>query len=546
MPLRDALVGDTRTPLLMLMASAMFVLLIACANLGGALLSRGLSRRKEFAVRVSLGGGRGRLIRQLLAEALVLAVAGGYAGLLVGHLLLSLISGASPPLLPAHADVSLDTGTMLAIAALTLGTGLMSGLFPALVASRLGPQPMLYAEARRVTEGRRSQKMRGALVAVQLALCATLLAGAALLARSLSEMRASPLGFDPGGVLTAMVRLLPRDYPAPDARARFMQRFQERLSVLPGVTSVATANSVPTAVRGRVGFIREGAAPSDAQPLVLAATVSDDYFRTLLIPVRQGRSFDAQDRFDTAPTVVISESMAGQYWPDGEAVGSRIRMGANPNSPWVTIIGVVADVRNDLSRPDAEPMAYRSSRQLPLGTARILLRTQTDPLGLVRAVERELAALDPGLPLEQAMVLRAVLEQGFASRQLPLMLVTGFGTLALLLASIGVYGLFSTMAEARQQEFGIRRALGSQSDQIVRLMIQQGAFWITLGLGGGVIGMTVVALLLRQLLFGVSPFDPVAIAAAIGILIGCATLAIMIPVRRATRVDPLVALRFEQ
>jgi putative ABC transport system permease protein len=544
-PLRDALVGDTRRPLLMLMASALFVLLIASANLAGAVFSRCLARRKEFAVRVSLGGHRGRLIRQLLVETIVLAVIGGSAGLWLGQLLLSVVNNGSPRLLPDYANVSLDTTSILVIAALTLSTGLISGLIPAVSISRLSVRPTLHAETRGATESPRSRGLRGVLVATQLALCATLLTGAALLTRSLLEMRAAPLGFDPNGVLTATVRLPPRDYPRPEVRARFMEALQERIRLLPGVESVAVASSVPTAVRGRVGFSKEGAAPSAVQPFVLSVTVSDDYFRMLHIALRDGRLFDAQDRVDTPPTVVISEGMARTYWPNGKAVGSRIRMGANPNSPWVTIIGVVGDVRNDVSRPDVEEMAYRSTRQLPLGTARILLRTAREPAGFVRAVERELAGLDPNLPLEQAMPLRAVLDVGFANRRFPVMLVAAFGVLALLLASIGVYGLFSSMAEARQREFGVRRALGSQGHEIVRLMIRQGAAWMAIGLGGSVIGITLVAQLLRGLLYGVSPFDPVAIASAIAVLAVCAMLAVMIPVRRATRVDPLVALRCE-
>jgi putative ABC transport system permease protein len=545
MPLRDAMVGDTRTPLLVLMASAAFVLLIACANLAGALLSRSLSRRKEFAVRVALGAGRRRLVRQLLTESMVLALAGGAAGLLLANLMLSLLRGLALPVLPAYAELSLDPGAVLVTAFIAVCTGLGFGVAPALSVDRLDPQGTLRHETRGASETRRSRRLRGALVAGQIALCASLLAGAGLLARSLWEMTTAPLGFDPAGVVTAAARLPPRDYPTPEARVHFLEQFGERLRLLAGVDSVATANSVPTAVRGRVSFTIEGAPPKDAQPFVLFASVSDDYFRTLRIPLRQGRTFDAQDRAGAPPTVVISESMARRYWPGGEALGARIRMGANPNSPLVAVVGIVGDVRNDPARPDAEPMAYRSSRQIPAPTARVLLRTQGDPLALVRPVERELAALDPGLPLEQAMTLGAVLGEGLGARRLPVMLMTAFGALALLLASVGVYAMFASMAVAREREFGVRMALGSRPHAIAGLMLRQGAGWMVAGLAGGALGIMLVVRLLRDLLYGVPPFDPIALGSAVAILVGCATVALLIPVRRATRADPMVALRAE-
>ena len=252
MPLRDAMVGDTRTPLLVVMASAAFVLLIACANLAGAMLSRSLSRRKEFAVRVALGAGRRRLVRQLLTESTVLAVAGGVAALLLARFMLSLLRGLALPVLPAHAELSLDAGTVLITAVLALCTGLGFGVAPAISVDRLNAQATLRDETGGASESRRSRRLRGALVAGQMALCASLLAGAGLLARSLWEMTTAPLGVEPAGVLTAAVRLPIREYPTPEARARFLEQFQERLRMLPGVDAAATANSVPTAVPSRV------------------------------------------------------------------------------------------------------------------------------------------------------------------------------------------------------------------------------------------------------------------------------------------------------
>ncbi len=544
-PLRDAMAGDTRTPLVLLMASAMLVLLIACANLAGALLSRSISRNKEFAIRVALGAGRLRLVRQLLTESTILALAGGTAGVLLARTMLGLVRDLAPSALPPYADLSLDAGAMMVTALIAACTGLGFGVAPAFAVDRVDAQAILRDGTRGTSEGRRSRHLRGALVAAQIALCAGLLAGAGLLTRSLWKMTTAPLGFDAAGVLTAAIRLPSHDYSTPQARVQFLEQLTERLRVLPGVDTVASADSVPTAVRRRVGVVIEGSPPNAAQPFVLFAAVSDDYFRTLRIPLREGRTFDPQDRLDAPTTIVVSESTARRYWPQGHAIGARIRLGANPNSPLRTVVGIVGDVRNDPARPDAEPMAYMSTRQTTAPFVRLLIRTHGDPLAVVRSVEHELAALDRGLALDQARTLRAQIGEEFAARRLPAMLMVAFAALTLVLATVGVYGMFTSMAVAREQEFGIRMALGSRPGAIVALMLRQGGGWMALGLGGGALGMIVVVRLLRNLLYGLQPFDPIAFGGAVAILVGCATIALLIPVHRATRVDPIVALRGE-
>ena len=542
-PLRDAMAGDTRTPLVLLMASATLVLLIACANLAGALLSRSLSRHKVFAIRVALGAGRLRLVRQLLTESTILAMAGGVAGVLLAKTMLGLVRELAPSALPAYADLSLDPGAMIVTALIAVGTGFGFGVAPAVAVDRVDAQAILRDGTRGTSEGRRARHLRGALVAAQIALCAGLLAGAGLLTRSLWNMTTAPLGFDAAGVLTAAIRLPSRDYSTPEARVQFLEQFSDRLRVLPGVDTVATAESVPTAVRRRVGVALEGSPPKTAQPFVLFAAVSDDYFRTLRIPLLEGRTFDPQDRLGAPTTIVLSESMARRYWPPGHAIGARIRLGANPSSPLRTVVGIVGDVRNDPARPDAEPMAYMSTRQTTPPFVRLLIRTHGDPSALVRSVEHELAALDRGLSLDQAMTLRAQISGEFAARRLPALLMVVFAALTLLLASVGVYGMFSSMAVAREQEFGIRMALGSRPGAIVALMLRQGAGWMAIGLAGGALGMIVAVRLLRNLLYGLQPFDPVALGGAVAVLAGCATVALLIPVHHATRVDPMIALR---
>ena len=542
MPLADAMVGDTRTPLLVLMASAALVLLITCANLAATMLSRALTRRKEFAVRAALGAARARLVRQLLTESTVLALTGGVVGVLLAMVALDQVPDLVGQALPVYAHPSLDWKAMLMTAALAIGTGLLFGISPALVIGGTDTHSMLRDESRS-SESRHSRRLRGVLVAGQMALCVSLLVGAGLLTRSLWAMTDASLGFEPGQVLTGVVQLPARDYGDPQSRALFRQQFEERVRALSGVESVATATSIPTLVRQRMGVTLEGTPSSEAQPFVVAAAVSDDYFRTLRIPLREGRLFDAHDNPDSPPTVVISQSMARRFWPNGDAIGSRLRMGPDPASPLIEVVGIVGDVRNDRARPDAEPMAYRSTRQIAAPIVTFLVRTQGDPLTYVRPIERELAALDRGLPLQQVRTLPAVLGAGLTGRRLPVLLMTAFGALALLLASVGVYSLFASMTAAREREFGVRLALGSRPSTIAALVLRQGLVWIAAGLAIGGFGIVLVVRLVRDLLYAVSPFDPITLGASVVVLVVCAAVALLIPLRRATRVDAVVALR---
>jgi predicted permease len=558
-PIRDAMVGDTRTPLLVLMASAGLVLLITCANLAGALLSRTLSRRKEFAVRTALGAGRGRLVRQLLTESVVLSLAGGAAGILLAVGGLAMLRGLAAQALPAYAELSLDRGAVLVTALIAVATGLAFGVAPALSVRRANTQGTLREESRGASESRRSRQLRGLLVAGQIALCVSLLAGAGLLVRSLVAMTSASPGFRPEGVLTVGVQLAGARYRTPEARVRFFEQLEERLRGLPGVAGVADANAPPTAVRQRNGIAVVGAPPpADGMlPFVLYASVSDDYFRTLGVPLLQGRAFGPEDRPDGPPTIVISEAMARKFWPNGGALGGQFRMGPDPNSTPLTVVGIVGDVRNDPARPDAEPIAYASARVDPWPTRTLLLRTgvpagagratrgggSDDPLALLTPFRRALSAVDPGVPMRDATPLSAFLSDGLTGRRLPAVLMSAFGALAPLLASVGVYAMFAAMTAAREREFGVRVALGSTRGSIARLVLRQGGVWMAAGLVGGAVGVIVVSRLVRELLYGVAPFDPLVLGLSATVLLACAAVALLVPVRRATRVDPITTLR---
>jgi len=346
-------------------------------------------------------------------------------------------------------------------------------------------------------------------------------------------------------VLTVDIQLPSRQYDSDEKQIRFYAQLEDRLRTLPGVTGVGSTSELPAPEMNRNGLTIEGVTwPSgSAEPFINYARVSDDYFRTMGVALKKGRTFRPTDRLDTPPVIVISEAMERRYWPDGGALGAHIRLGPNTQAPWAEVIGVVTDVRNDPALPQPDPMSYASYRQNPGDSRTFLLRTQGDPLSLVRLFQRELLTLDPGIPINRAVPLRDFLSEGLATRRLPVVLMTAFGGLALLLASIGIYAMFASMAAAREQEFGVRVALGSSRRAIAGLVIRQGAVWMVIGLIGGAAGVVAVARLLRSLLYGVPPFDPVALSATAATLIACAAAALLVPVRRATRVDPIMVLR---
>jgi putative ABC transport system permease protein len=543
--LRDAMAGDTRTPLIVLMASAALVLLITCANLAGALLSRTISRRKEFAVRVALGAGHGRLVRQLLTESMLLAAAGGLAGLLLAVLGLAFLRKLAPTALPAYAELSLDGGAVITTMLIALLTGIAFGVTPALSAGRQDPQATLRDETRGASESVRSRRLRGVLVAGQIALCVSLLSGAGLLTRSLWAMTSAPLGFDPEGVLTAKVQLPSRDYGSLESRIRFFEQYEERLRALPGVTGVASTSELPMPEMNRNGLEIQGVAwpTANEQHFIAYSSVSDDYFRTMRIPLLRGRTFGPSEGPSTTQAIVINEAMEKRYWPRGDALGARIHLGPHAEGAWAEVVGIVGDVRNDPALPRPDPMAFASRRQESFGSRVFVIRTGGDPLALAKPAERALRELDPTLPLRDAAPLRSILDEGLAGRRLPVLLMTVFGALALLLASVGVYAMFAAMAAAREQEFGVRVALGSSPRAIAGLVLRQGGVWMAVGLSVGAVGVVLVTRLLRDLLYGVPQFDPVAIGMALVMLLACATVALLVPVRRATRVDPTSILR---
>jgi predicted permease len=545
MPLRDAMVGETRGPLLVLLASAALVLLITCANLAGVLLSRTITRRQEFAVRVALGASRERLIRQLLTESVLLALAGGAAGLLLAMFGLHALRGLALTALPAYADLSLDVGAVAVTFSLALCAGLAFGVVPSLTVSRSNPQGTLREASRGSSESRRSRQLRGVLAAGQIALCVSLLAVAVLLGRSLFDMMRAAPGFTPDGLLTFTVPLPNAKYPTGESRVLIHDQLAERLLATAGVSGAAITSELPTAVGNSNGMVMQSAPwePGQPVPFILTARVSDEYFATIGAPVEQGRGFTTADRLDAPPVIVINAAMAQKYWPAGNAVGSRIHIGPpDPAAPWITVVGVVGNVRNDPAALRPEPMMYVPLRQEPFGDTWII-RTTSDPRALVAAVRKTIAAVDPTLPVHKVRTMRLVMDSGLAARRLPVVLMTAFGGLALLLASVGVYAMFASMAAAREREFGVRIALGSSRPAIATLVLRQGGVWMLAGLMVGAVGVSLLGRAVQSAIPGIPSFDITALGIAIATLLACGMVALLVPVRRAMQVDPISVLR---
>jgi putative ABC transport system permease protein len=543
MSLRNSLAGDTRTPLLVLMVSAVLVLTLACANLAGALLSRTITRRTEFAVRAALGAGRRRLVRQLLTESLMLTIAGSFVGLLLAGLGLAVLQRIDAPTLPLYADLTIDSGAILLSALVAVCTGIAIGIVPAMTVYG-NTQRTLRESDRSSSDGLRSGRLRGALLSAQIALSLSLLVGAGLLARSLIAMTRQPLGFDPDHVLTVSVK---GPVPETDAvRKQFFDALEDQVRALPGVIAVANTSELPgPAMRRSVLAIQGNAGSAEGSPPDIPfVTVSDDWFAAMRIPLLRGRGFGPQDRMDTTPVIVVSEAMARAFWPGGNPIGARIRLGSDVSAPWSEVIGIAGDVRTDPTLVTPEPLAYGAARQALMRESRIFtVRAEGDALAVAGPFRAVLMGLDPSVPMKETGTLDAMLDAGVNPRRLPALLMTAFAILALTLAATGIYALFANLAAAREREFGVRMALGSSPGDIARLILRYGAVWTAAGLAGGAIGIGVIGYAVRNLLYRVSPIDPITIGCAVAALASAAALAMMIPIRRAIRLDARTVLR---
>jgi putative ABC transport system permease protein len=551
---REDVVGPVRTLLLVLMAAVTFVLLIACVNVATLLVSRGAARHKEIAVRSALGATRPRVVRQMLTESLLLALAGGAIGLIVAVYARNLILALVPASIPLPPKVPLNGGVLVFVCGASFLAALLFGLAPAFLASARPMQESLQERGRRGTADG-SHRVQGVFVAVEFALALILLVSAGLLIRSFGKLLETQPGFRPDHVLTVNVPLPPEAYPHAAAVKNFYERLLDRVSNLPGVQAAGLSSDLPLHAREGVSFTVEGLSNGEASTpqAVVQSWVLGDYLQTMGVPLLEGRWFTPEDRLGSQQVAVVSLSMARKFWPGQNAIGKRIRWGG---SPWETIVGIVGNVsQGSLSQPLA-PHVYRPYRQLPGSfleedpfgdwhAMNLAVRTQVDPASLTSAVLAHVHSLDPDLAVANIRTMTQVIRSSLAAPQFNTILVAIFASLALVLAAIGVYGVLAYAVARRTHEIGIRMALGATKGAVLAMVLRQGMLMAFVGMAAGWAGGLLVTRFLASLLYEVKPTDSATFAIVAAFLAGVAAVACYLPARRAADVDPMVALRHE-
>jgi putative ABC transport system permease protein len=547
-PLLEETVGDVKTSLWVLMGSVGFVLLLVCANVAGLLLARGTARQKEIAIRVALGAGMRRIMRQLLTESLLLSLLGGSLGLLLTPLLLKLIVTLSTTALPRVVSTEVDLGALLFTFVVAVSTGVLFGLAPALEASRRASYEILKEGGRSGSEGRSSQRLRRIFVAAEAALAVLLLAGSGLLLRSFVKLLAVDPGFRAEGVLTMQVALPQAKYAKPEQSRTFFRDLVSRVQQLPGVQAAGAISNLPfTAESSGTATVdsRAGSGP-DASPETDLRFVTPGFFQAMGISLIAGRYIDDRDTDTAPPVAVVDETMAHTYWPNQDALGKRIKLGGGQSKlPWMTIIGVVRHVHYRSLEVRSRVQLYWPEAQNPTNFMGLAVRTAGNPMSLAPAIQKMVLELDPQQPVDNVVPMEALMADSLARRRLTLSLLGTFAAGAMLLAALGIYGVTAYMVTQRQQEIGVRMAIGASRTDVLKLVVKQGMSLTLAGLAVGLVLSLGLTWVLGSLLFSVRPYDPVALSAAAAALAFVALLACSLPAWRATRVDPLVALRYE-
>jgi putative ABC transport system permease protein len=548
-PLRGYLVQDTRPVLLILMGAVGLVLLIACANVANLLLARGVARRREVAIRATLGATRWRIAQQFLTESLAIALAGGALGLLASRWGIGAILALNTGFTPRTGVVEMDTWVLGFTAGLSILTGLVFGIAPAWRAARGEYSRTLKEAGRSTTGGRGQQRLKAALVVSEVALALVLLISAGLLTKSLATLLRVDPGFNSESLLTMNVSLPEAKYREMPQAIRFYEELVPRLAALPGVRAAAVSGELPLLSGSQSGFNVSGRPPlpPGENPAAEYNQVTPEYFQALGIPLLGGRALDSRDREGTPKVMLVDESFARKHWPGEDAIGKQIFFGPNDvPERRLTVVGVVGPVRYaGLGQEPPRPQMYYPFAQNPTRSVFVVIRTEGDPLGVVSGVKQQVQALDPDLPLYSVQTMEKVVEDSTASQRLNALLLGFFSGLALVLTAVGLYGVISFTVAQRTHEIGIRVALGALPMDILRLVVGQGLRLTLLGVGLGLAASFAVTQLLSKLLFQISPRDPLTFFGVTGVLAAVALAACWIPARRATRVDPMVALRYE-
>jgi putative ABC transport system permease protein len=550
-PLHRAVVGDSRTALLVLLGAVGLVLLIACVNVANLLLARAAARETELAVRAALGAGRRRLVRQLLTESVLLATLGGVAGVLLAAASLGSLLALQPEGVPRLAEVRIDTPVMAFAAALSVLTGLLFGVFPALHTTARPTAQTLREGSRGLLSGP-GQRLRGGLVVAQMALAMMLLAGAGLLVRSFHQLRRVDPGFRPEGALTFRLSLPESAYEQEARRAAFFQELLGRLEAVPGVRTAGAVMGVPL---GGLSFnlsfkvLGRPELPPAQQPTMQVRVATPGYFKAIGIPVLRGRGLEASDTAASNPVVVLSESAVRRFFPGEDPLGKRIVVGwRRPEGlppAGGEVVGVVGDVKEEGLDQENPPEVYIPHAQLPVNAMDVVLRTAVEPLSLTRSVTAAVGALDPQLPVARLQTLDAIVARSVSEPRFYMLLLGAFAAMALGLAALGIFGVMSYAVVQRSREIGIRVALGAHPGDVLRMVLRQALVLAGLGVAVGLLGAVALSRAIASLLFQLSPTDPGTLA-AVGLgLTAVALLASYLPARRATRVDPLLALRSE-
>jgi putative ABC transport system permease protein len=544
--IREDLTGNVRPAILTLLAAVALVLLIACSNVTNLLTARFAGRRREIALRTALGARRARIVRLFLFESLMLSALGAIAGLGIARLCLDILPALGATNLPLDGDIAITLPVLWATASVALATGVLMGIYPAMAAARPSASDALKDGGRGVSGARTQHRVRSGLVACQVSLSLMLLVGAALLIASFANLRRQEPGFDPARVLTAGVSLPVSRYPDASTQQQFRQRLLDALRVSPGIESAALGAGVAlTGVDWNAPFARgDGRVPPlHERPLGLTRSVSPGYFTTMSIPVVAGRDFSDHDAADSPRVIVISRSTARKLFPDTDALGKTIITGSLGGGTRCEVVGIVGDVRSvNLAQPN-DVEFYLPFTQRSLDLAQIVVRTAGDPLRMLNDIRAAVRAVDPELPLDHPRALVDIADASLGQRKLLMNLLGAFAGLALLLATVGIYSVVAYLVGQRTSEIGVRLALGASQTDVMRLVALDGLRPVTAGLAIGIAGVAALGRLLATQLYGVSALDPRVLAAAAATLGAVGLLACLVPARRATRIDPAIALR---